>query len=103
MQSSQFFLQFFSYPSAQRQSEEEPGDADDPNDNGLLAPQLGLEVEHAAEDRLGDGELRVEAEGEEHGEEEDGPEGRPGEAGHQVGVRDEGQAGAALDHVLDLK
>ena len=47
------------------------------------------------DDSLEGAELRVEAEGEEHHEEEDGPEVAAGELVHRLREQDERQAGAA--------
>ena len=43
------------------------------------------------------GELGVQAEGDEHGEEEEGPDGRQRHLGHRTRVGDEGEARASLN------
>ena len=43
------------------------------------------------------GELGVQAEGDEHGEEEEGPDGRQRHLGHCTRVGDEGEARASLN------
>ena len=62
-----------------------------------LLSQVGeeLEVDEALDDSLECAELRVEAQGEEHHEEEDGPEVAAGELVHRLREQDESQAGAA--------
>ena len=63
---------------------------------------MGHEVEDASEDGLNDGELRVEAQGEEHGKEEDGPQRGQGQPGHEVWISFKSQARPGLCHVFDL-
>ena len=62
-----------------------------------LLSQVGeeLEVDEALDDSLEGAELRVEAEGEEHHEEEDGPKVAAGKLVHRLREQDESQAGAA--------
>ena len=54
-----------------------------------------LEIYDALDDALERAELRVQAEREEHEEEEDGPQVAPGELVHRLSEQDESQAGAA--------
>ena len=68
----------------------------------LQLPEVGHEVEDASEDGLNDGELGVEAQGEEHGKEEDGPQCGQWQAGHQVWVRLESQACPGLCNIFHL-
>ena len=63
---------------------------------------MGHEIEDASEDGLNDGELRVEAQGEEHGKEEDGPQGGQRQPGHQVWVSLKSQARPGLRHIFHL-
>lgn len=57
-------------------------------------PSNAQEVHEAGDDGLNDGELRAEAEREQHDEEENGPQGRERETSHRLWVRHEGQPSA---------
>ena len=88
-----------------------PGDHGEPQQEhedghaqGELLPvrlqHLGPVVHQAGHQGLHPAELRVDTEGEQHDEEEEGPEGRGGDGQHHLGVHQEGQAGPGLDHVV---
>ena len=61
---------------------------------------LGPVVHQAGHQRLHPAELRVDTEGEQHDEEEEGPEGGGGDGQHHLRVNQESQAGPRLDHVV---
>ena len=60
--------------TAEREAEDEEDETEDPHNQGLLRDQLWFEVQDPSEKGLHYRELRVQAECEEHGEEEDGPD-----------------------------
>ena len=86
------------------------GQAQDEHEHGhgqgeLLAVRLqGLRpvVHQSCHQRLHSTELRVNAQGEQHDEEEKGPERRWSNGEDDLWVHEEGQAWTTLDHVLDL-
>ena len=81
-----------SYLSDTGESKEVHDDAGHQHDYRLAVPQgVGELVDDGGDHSLHDGELAVETEGEQHEEEEDGPEGRDRHEGHCLGVGDEGQ------------
>ena len=66
-------------------------------------PELRELVSEDGDHGLGGGELGPEPQGEQHQEEEDGPERRDGHPGHSLGVGNEGQARALGSHVSHLE
>ena len=68
-----------------------------------MGPELGSKIENTGKDGFDDGELRVETQGEQHGEKKDGPQRAPRQPCHQIGVGNKGQAGTTLDNVFHLK
>ena len=74
-----------------RDTEQEEHEAHRDHHPRLLGPQLGELVQDAGDDVLHDGELRVEAEREQHEEEEQRPESGDGQTRDEVRVRHERQ------------
>lgn len=89
------------YPGDHGQPQQEHQDG---HAQGELLPvrlqHLGPVVHQAGHERLHPAELRVDTEGQQHDEEEEGPEGRGGDSQDHLGVDEESQAGPGLDHVL---
>ena len=66
-----------------------------------LEPEsLWVHVHDASDEALHDAELAVDADHDEHEEEDDGPDTAASHLEHDLGVGDEDEAGAAVDHVL---
>ena len=74
------------YLCCERDAEQEQRRADSDDHPGFPLPQLRELVQDAGDDVLHDGELRVEAQREEHEEEEQGPERGHGQTSHQLWV-----------------
>ena len=81
------------------QPQEEACQAEEGGDQALAAPQGGQGVQDTAEDSLHEGELGVEAQQEQHQEEDEAPELRTGQVGERLGVGHEGQALAACSRL----
>ena len=90
------------YPGDHGQSQEEHQDG---HAEGELLPvrlqHLGPVVHQAGHERLHPAELRVDTQGEQHDEEQEGPQGRRGDGQDHLGVDQEGQAGTGLDNIID--
>ena len=82
--------------AGQPEQETQDGGADD--DLALVDPGLGPLVHHGGGYGLHHGELRVQAEGDQHSEEEERPDRGKRHLGHGAGVGDEGEARAALNN-----
>ena len=90
-------------PCDHGQSQEAHEDSHEEGELLLVRPQSLRPVIHkTGHERLHAAELAVDAQGQQHHEEEPRPEGGGSQGEHHLRVDQEGQAGAALHHVPDV-
>ena len=87
---------------AHRQAQSEHEDAHADSELPPVLEQGSWPVVHdAGDESLNVAELGVDAEHQQHDEEYDGPNDRAGKFEHQVGIREEDEAGSGVDHFVD--